>query len=678
MNVYYSDTETFVQNGQNHELYLLGFVSSDSDYCHILNTCDNKAEDVFKKFCDFVTKRGNRDAVVYFHNLKYDYTILKKYMNITKIVRKDGEIYSVKFRHRGARIECKDSFKIISFGLDKFSKEFDLGGLSKKEALAYEYYNRERNDVRVRCDEYKKYLPQRLHKQFDENMKIEPSHRNGFFNPTDYYVEYLKLDCLVLKHGLVKFDEIVREITEGKMSVFEYLTISSLTDNYMKIKGCYDGCFEIQGHLREFCARACYGGRCIVNPLYKKKIIETGPVVDLDGCSLYPSSMKRLCQEMGIVKGKARLLEKPGDWFLKDYSILSVKITKIGKRQQIPFIAYRDETGVLQYTNEVIDLPEKLYVDSITLEDYIKFHRIEYQVVEGIFWNDGFNTLLGDVVQELFTSRLKAKQQKKKALGNVIKLMMNSIYGKTMIKQNFEEIIYKPFISWKKHPDGSWEKIDNTPIIDEYISNNFNSIIMYQKLNEMCMEITISKPDFSFNRAHIGCSVLSMSKRIMNELFDTANENDISIFYTDTDSMHLFREDVKQLEKKFEEKYKRRLNGKGLCQFHPDFDLDGSCGEIYATKSIFLGKKSYVDILESVDKDGNKIHGLHYRLKGITDAGICHQADKYKNGIFGIYEDLSRGNEVEFILNPQGKKVLFDFSEGGVRTKGLFKRKVKF
>ena len=63
-----------------------------------------------------------------------------------------------------------------------------------------------------------------------------------------------------------------------------------------------------------------------------------------------------------------------------------------------------------------------------------------------------------------------------------------------------------------------------------------------------------------------------------------------------------------------------------MSQFHIDFDLDGACGDIYSIESYFLAKKVYIDILESVDKDGNTIQGNHIRLKSVPNSCIQHIA----------------------------------------------------
>ena len=177
----------------------------------------------------------------------------------------------------------------------------------------------------------------------------------------------------------------------------------------------------------------------------------------------------------------------------------------------------------------------------------------------------------------------------------------------------------------------------------------------------------------------------------MNEVFNVANDNEYPIYYTDTDSLHCKLEDVEKLEAKYKERYNKELNGKQLEQFHTDFALldkdekprQGKNEEIYAIKSIFLGKKSYIDVLESKDENGKTINGYHIRLKGITKEGLEEQAKKYNNSYLGLYEDLAKGKEIEITLNPFNKdenkqKVLFDFKNGKVFTKKEFKRKVKF
>ena len=700
-NVYYGDCESFVKGPDCHELYLLGCVGSKTDCVDIYNVMDDKFNSmetlmetglpseqlVVNEWLKNMTNGGKHDALCYFHNLKYDYHLLESYLNIRGRCEKDGQLYNVICSYKGKTIELRDSFKLLSFSLAKFGGEFDLPKeIRKKEAISYVYYNRENNNKTITISEYSNLLSNDEKIIFNEVVKNEPSFnaRDNTFNPLEYYKEYLRLDCLVLKKGLQKFNELIMQITDNKMSVYDSLTISSLTDKYMQMEGAYEGIWEVQGNLRAYIAEAVYGGRVCVNKKYQKKVIE-GKISDYDGVSLYPSAISRLCRELGLPKGKAKRYGSDMTWKDKHYSIMTVKITKVNKKQQMPFIAQKEDDSSIQYINEPPKNPDgtlkPIIIDSITLEDYIKFHEIEYELLDGVYWDEGGNQKMGELTEKLFFERLQAKNEGKKALANTIKLMLNSAYGKTIMKKSKQEKVIVKTHKYKK-VYGKWVKEESVNLHD-YIYNNFNTIKSYRKLNENSYEIERIKADNSYNRGHIGCAILSTSKRIMNEVFDIANDHDYPIYYTDTDSLHCNYEDVPKLEAKYYERYGRTLNGKQLGQFHTDFDLEGAKDEIYATKSIFLGKKSYMDFLESKDENGNTINGYHIRLKGITKEGLEHESKKYHNSYLGLYEDLAKGIEKKIILNPfnedeNKQKVLFEFKNGKVSTRDEFIREVSF
>jgi hypothetical protein len=657
--IFYADCESFVYS-QPHRLYLLGVVSNSNDIVNIFNTCESSPEQVVYNFLNIVSNFSEQDAIVYFHNLKYDYHLLESYLNIKEKVVKDNQIYSIKVYFNNCTIELRDSYKLIPIKLASFQENFNLPKeYHKKEAIAYSYYTEHNNNNTTNIDEYIHLLKENEKSIFLANMKTEPSFnkKDNTFNPLSYYKEYLRLDCLCLKKGLIEFNELIKEATDG-MSIYNSLTISSLTDKYMKENGAYNDVYEVCGNLREYISRAVYGGRVCVNEKYKKKVIE-GKISDYDGVSLYPSSINRLCREIGLPTGEAKRL-KDQDWKNFKYSILTIQVLRVNKIQKMPFIAYKKD-GVISYTNE--PPKEPIIIDSITLEDYIKFHKIDYEVLDGVYWEGDFNDKMGELIDNLFQTRMMYKKDKP-ALANTIKLMLNSSYGKTIMKKSNTQIqiVYNS-------DDGS--------TFDSYVYNNFNTIKSYRQLNKYNFEIEKIRFDNSYNRGHIGCAILSMSKRIMNEVFDIANDIDCPIYYTDTDSLHCNFDDVSKIEAKYKEVYNKELNGKNLEQFHTDFNLKGACSEIYATKSIFLGKKSYMDYLESEDKNGNKINGFHIRLKGITEEGLHHTAENYKDSYIGLYTELAEGKSIKFLLNPKDK-VLFEYKAGQVSTKQDFYRQVKF
>ena len=90
----------------------------------------------------------------------------------------------------------------------------------------------------------------------------------------------------------------------------------------------------------------------------------------------------------------------------------------------------------------------------------------------------------------------------------------------------------------------------------------------------------------------------------MNKVFSCADDCDIKIYYQDTDSTHLNYDDVDKVVKRYKEKYGSELVGEDLGNFHIDFSMDKASSETYAIENLFLGKKTYIDMLESTDKDG--------------------------------------------------------------------------
>ena len=115
----------------------------------------------------------------------------------------------------------------------------------------------------------------------------------------------------------------------------------------------------------------------------------------------------------------------------------------------------------------------------------------------------------------------------------------------------------------------------------------------------------------------------------MNKVFSCADDCDIQVYYQDTDSNHLNYGDVPKIVDRYKDKYGLELVGEDLGNFHVGFDLYGATSEIYAVESLFLGKKTYIDSLESTGKDGKTINSEHFRMKGIPTPCIKYYAKQH-------------------------------------------------
>ena len=89
------------------------------------------------------------------------------------------------------------------------------------------------------------------------------------------------------------------------------------------------------------------------------------------------------------------------------------------------------DDGVRLNTNEP-DTKRSYYKDYIFLQDLIKFQGYQYEIVEGLYY-EARNYTIQTVIQKMFNNR-KLYKIFKNPIQIIYKLMMNSSYGKTIMK----------------------------------------------------------------------------------------------------------------------------------------------------------------------------------------------------------------------------------------------------
>jgi hypothetical protein len=192
--------------------------------------------------------------------------------------------------------------------------------------------------------------------------------------------------------------------------------------------------------------------------------------------------------------------------------------------------------------------------------------------------------------------------------------------------------------------------------------------------------------DSYFNNALLGSMILSMSKRIMNEVMCLAHDVvPNSIYYQDTDSMHILSSAIPVLERAFKQKYGtqngsgKELIGKDMGQFHSDFcSRDGNDQVDCACESFFIAKKIYCDVLKMKDESLN----IMYRMKGICRESTESEAqERYPDSdivksIRKLYEALFEGNRIDFDLCKGGKPLFEHNNDFSISSKRSFVRRV--
>ena len=216
----------------------------------------------------------------------------------------------------------------------------------------------------------------------------------------------------------------------------------------------------------------------------------------------------------------------------------------------------------------------------------------------------------------------------------VIKLLMNSMHDNTMIKPIETDTIIK----------------DGQHYFEKYVSLNYNYIDSVLEFNGRYYIKKVKSVMSHYNCVHAGVEILSMSKRIMNKVFEVSNDCGVKTYYQGTDSIHLNYDDVDKIVNRYKERHNQDLVGQGLGNFHVDFSMDWAVSAIYGNESYVLGKKTYLDMLESTNKDNNIINDEHIRMRGVPTACIKYYAEQKEITVFGIYKKLYEGEAITFDL----------------------------
>jgi hypothetical protein len=594
--------------------------------------------DCAKYFLDSLPEK----CTIMAHNASYDRCFIVHFLqNITEISR-GTHILTMSGTYFGKQITIKDSYNLISMPLRNFGKTFKLD--TEKEVMPYSVYTHENIAKRfVSLEEILKHTGTDT-EQFMANIAKWKCVHGENVDIIRYSEIYCKMDCIVLYNGYMKFREWVLELG---LDINDILTSASLAHQYFVKTGCYEGVYELASTPQSFIQKCVVGGRCMIANNEKYKCEEV--VNDFDAVSLYPSAMDR----MGFLMGKPKVIKDWSQHPTWDGYFVEVEIKHVGIHRAFPLMSYVDENGVRKWSNDMVG--KRIKVDRTTLEDLINFQKIEFTFIRGYYFDDGFNYIIKKTIRTLFETRLRLKNEGNPAQ-EVYKLIMNSGYGKSIMKP----------IETSTHFFNSAEEFG------KYWAINHAHIKSGQQFGNIYKIHKIKPISKHHNIAHVGASILSMSKRIMNEVMCTAEDNGINLFYQDTDSMHLLDCDIAKLSECFEAVYGRKLIGKSLGQFHSDFDVKG-CKHVVATKSIFLGKKCYIDQLLG---DGEKID-YHIRLKGIPNQVILNYCDDEKITPIELFEQLYAGKAITFDLTRGS--CCFEYTKTyNVFTKTLFQRRIKF
>lgn len=533
----------------------------------------------------------------------------------------------------------------------------------------------------------------------------------------DYANYYCIQDVQILAKGWLKFRQLCMEALDGldidsvRNTGHPYVSINQVSHDYLKEKQAYDGCYWLSGVQRDFLQNCISGGKCMMANNTKQWV--EGSISDFDACSLYPTAMAYMG---GYLKGKPKII--PNDITQVDPSwdgyFLRLRVLDFGgKKRRFPILSYKNKDGGRVYSDGKDILGKEIYVCKFELEDAIEFYPgFRYEIVQGLYFDQGRNNKISDLMKDLYERRKKFKAEKN-PVQQVLKLVMNGSYGRTILKPISDTVHFlKRPQSYQKQAD----RIKQLEQNENFLRNHFYRIKKYYKMPEdsrWAWRMDVLKDiNEHYNAPHIGAEILGYSKTIMNRVMCLAEDMGINIYYQDTDSMHIDTWNIPKLSREFKRKYGRELIGKDMGQFHSDFDLEDMSEGLHDVKKtkpkfdpeqvvsqlfIAVGKKAYLDILiapterkdqsriigGTPEENGGKrlddnVEGVHFRLKGVPSQAVLAYCCENDKTLFNVFEGLYLGEEITFDLLAAGKQRFKIEKNFSVRSLRQFLRRVRF
>ncbi len=438
--------------------------------------CGNSLDN-FMKWCRLQPK-----ATLYFHNLKFDgefiihWLLSHKFQHekdkrnngpntFNTLISDRGMFYSIEIiwdneikPGTNNRTKIYDSLKVLPFSVDKVAKAFDLP-ISK---------------LKIDYDEYR-----------------EPGHIL-----TQQEVDYIKNDVAIIAKALPHlFDQKLNKMTQGSNALADYKKVIG-KKHFEKWFPILD--YEVDKQIRQ----SYKGGFTYLNPIFKKKDLDRGIVLDVN--SLYPSVMYDCLLPYGEPVAFTGRYKKDTDYPLYTQMIsCSFRI----KKNHIPTIQIKNNlafrpTEYLENSNgeEIV----------LTLCNPDLYLFLQHYDVFNLEWLGGWkykasSGMFTKYIDKWYKIKEQATIEGNEPLRTLAKLMLNALYGKFGTNPNVRSKI---------------------PYLDE------NGLVKY-KLGEKETRDPVYIPVATFVTSYARNKTISSAQKVYDRFV-----------YADTDSLHLIGTDI--------------------------------------------------------------------------------------------------------------------------------------
>ncbi len=338
------------------------------------------------------------------------------------------------------------------------------------------------------------------------------------------------------------------------------------------------------------------------------------------------------------------------------YYVVDIEVLSCENEYDISMMSYTDPI-TKNIVNDALPVGTIITVGKIGLEDYVKYHNLKYKFIQGIEYYQGFNTKCGAIISRLYDMRMEYKAEGNVAAEQTIKLLLNSIYGRSIMKPSKTRNYYL-------------DQCDLAGVIGRD-SSIIKEIICLNK--ELVKVVKYQSFDKHTNYNIFGTMILEMSKRIMNEVTYCCHLTKTPVNYIDTDSIHSViyqigdTDNFSLLAVKYKELYKdangngKELFGDQLGQFSSDLKMGVGVKNVEGTREIICSKKKYYQRLHGF-KDGVEVWSEHYCMLSVQQSVIRGTS---MLPIYQVYKENGCETPIEYLyqLIFQGHEIPFNIAK---------------
>lgn len=428
------DIETFIKDGIMIP-FVISWYDGENKFFYFSKDFSSPEDMITQAIKDIMIKKYD-NYKIYIHNLAgFDgIFLLKILVKLGKIkpVIHNGKMLSINFKFKDYNITFKDSLQLLLASLRNLAKVF--GVENQKSIFPYNFVNENNLDYIGNVPEFK-YFNNISEKEY--NIYCEQFNNN--WNLKEEVIKYCVIDCISLYQIITKFNTMIFNLF--KINIHKYPTLASLAFAIFRTHFLKNNEIpQLSGQIDKDIRQGYTGGAVdIFVPTNKEGTL----VYCYDVNSLYPSVMKDNLMPVGKPKlfyGDIRKIDPNafGFFYCKiitpdnlKHPILQTHVkTNNGIRTVAPLGQWSD----MLFSSEM-DNAQKL--------------GYKFEILWGYLFEKA--NIFKDYVDFLYN--LRSQYPKSDPLNYIAKILLNSLYGRFGMDDNFAEInvIHKDYLAdfWK-------------------------------------------------------------------------------------------------------------------------------------------------------------------------------------------------------------------------------------